>query len=277
MNQSSNQATRVEMSRFTWMNCSIPVTEFGAGPPLLYLHGAGGTAPLMNGGEPAAFLTELGKSFRVIMPEHPGFGDDDRPAWLLSIHDLAYFYLDFLAQRHLAGVHLVGSSLGGWLALEMAVRSTARLATLTISGAAGLRLPGVSRGDIFLWTREQFIRNSIANPAIQDRMAAALSAELPPDAQARVLRAWETTALLGWNPRMHDPQLKYWLHRINVPAHVIWAEQDRVVPKQYGEAFARLIPGARLSLMPGCGHLNHIDQPEAFAAAVTGYIQGVAA
>jgi len=273
----SSKKDSVERSMFSWMDYGIEVTEFGRGPPLLYLHGAGGTGPLMDGEKPAAFLERLASRFRVIMPEHPGFGDAERPVWLRSIHDMAYFYLDFLGQRNLTNVHIAGSSLGGWIALEMAVRSTARLASLSISGAAGIRLEGVPRADIFLWSREDFIRNCIVDAAKRDRVLAALSADITPEQQARVLRAWETTALLGWNPRMHDPQLKYWLHRIDVPTHVVWADQDQVAPLAYGEAFARMIPGAKLTVVADAGHLTHIDQPTRFADAVMNFAEGVAA
>ena len=79
----------------------------------------------------------------MIVPEHPGFDDSDTPDWLDTIHDLAYFYLDFLAQLDLDRVHLAGVSLGGWIAAEMAVRDTSRLASLTLVGAAGIHVPGV--------------------------------------------------------------------------------------------------------------------------------------
>jgi len=271
----SSRTSPAERSKFAWMDYSIEVTEFGSGPPLLYLHGAGGTGPLMDGETPAAFLERLASRFRVLMPEHPGFGDAERPGWLRSIHDMAYFYLDLLEQRDLTNVHLVGSSLGGWIALELAVRSTARLASVSISGAPGIRLEGVPRADIFLWSREDFIRNCIIDAAKREKVLAALSANITAEQQARVLRAWETTALLGWAPRMHDPQLKYWLHRIDVPTHVVWADQDRVAPLAYGEAFARMIPGAKLTVLQDAGHLAHIDQPTRFADAVIEFAEGV--
>lgn len=267
----------LERSKFTWMDCSSEVVEFGEGPALLYLHGAGGAGPLFDGEKPAAFLEQLATRFRVILPEHPGFGDIDRPEWLRSIHDLAYYYLDFIEQRGLRDVHLVGSSLGGWIALEMAVRNTSALASLCISGAAGIRLEGVQRADIFLWSREEFIQNCIVNDAKREQMLSALAENISPERQARVLRAWETTALLGWNPRMHDPQLKYWLHRINVPTLVVWADQDRVTPLAYGEAFARMIPVAKLTVLAEAGHLTHIDQPIRFADAVATFAQELAA
>src|SRR5437660_2290837 len=93
----------------------------GGGQPLVFLHGAGGHTGWM------AFLEELSGRFEVFAPEHPGFGQSDDPTWLDEIPDLAYFHLDLLQALGLDRVHLMGTSLGGWVAAEMAVRSTARL------------------------------------------------------------------------------------------------------------------------------------------------------
>ena len=120
--------------------CRIGLMRAGSGEPVLYLHGASGASWL-------PFLQKLTKSFDVIAPEHPGFGESDSPAWLDNIHDLAYFYLDALEALQLSGVHLVGNSLGGWIAAEIAVRSTQRLASLTLAGSAGLYVPGVTQVD----------------------------------------------------------------------------------------------------------------------------------
>src|SRR5215510_2005939 len=97
-------------------DCSIRLMRGGAGQPLMILHGASGAGAWLP------FMRSLADKFDVIVPEHPGFGASDTPDWLDNIHDLAYFYLDFLAMLDLTGVHLVGLSLGGWIAAELAVR-----------------------------------------------------------------------------------------------------------------------------------------------------------
>src|SRR5690349_9490268 len=102
----------------TIRGCSISLMRRGSGAPALYLHGAGGVA----GWSP--FFEELSRSFELYVPDHPGFGRSDTPPWLDNVHDLAYFYLQFLRDLDLDRVHLIGSSIGGWVALEMAVRDT---------------------------------------------------------------------------------------------------------------------------------------------------------
>src|SRR5438067_388757 len=107
-------------STITIDGCRIRLMRGGTGSPLLVLHGAGG------GGAWLPFMDQLAQNFDVLVPEHPGFGDSDTPEWLDNIPDLANFYLDFLRELNLNSVHLVGLSLGGWIAAELAVRNTSR-------------------------------------------------------------------------------------------------------------------------------------------------------
>ena len=123
-------------------------------PPLVFLHGAGGHTGWM------AFLDELARDFAVYAPEHPGFGRSDDPPWLDEIGDLAYFYLDFLETLGLDRVHLVGTSFGGWIAAELAVRNQARLASLTLVGAVGITAGGKPIDDIFRLSIEENLRQA---------------------------------------------------------------------------------------------------------------------
>src|SRR5947207_12381553 len=133
-------------------DCRIRLMRGGSGAPLVFLHGGGGIGIWLPS------MVRLAKKFDVIAPEHPGFGESDTPAWLDSVGDLANFYLDFLDRLDLRGVHLVGSSLGGWIAAELAVRNATRLASLTLIGAAGIHVDGVAPLAPFLTSEEQRIR-----------------------------------------------------------------------------------------------------------------------
>ena len=112
----------------------VSVMRAGQGEPLLFLHGAGGRtwSPLHD---------RLAERFEVIAPEHPGFGRCELPEWMASMADLALYYLDFLEALDLRGVHLAGHSLGGWLAGEIAIRNTSRLASVSLLAPAGIAAP----------------------------------------------------------------------------------------------------------------------------------------
>jgi pimeloyl-ACP methyl ester carboxylesterase len=231
-------------------------------PPVVFLHGAGGHTGWMP------FLDELSGRFAVFAPEHPGFGESDDPPWLDEIADLAYFHLDLLRMLGLDRVHLVGTSLGGWVAAEMAVRSTARLASLTLVGAVGITAGGEAIPDIFRMPDEENLRRYYADP----QQAARRLGDLARADFRVVAKNRATVTRLAYRPRFYNPGLAKWLHRIDVPTLLLWGAQDGLVPPAFGEAYRALIPGARLVVLPGAGHAPFVEQKDAFLAALTGFI-----
>src|SRR5882724_1063859 len=147
-----------QVETLTVAGATIRVFRGGSGQPLVFLHGAGGHTGWM------AFLEELSRRFEVFAPEHPGFGQSDDPSWLDDIADLAYFHLDLLKALGLDRVHLMGTSLGGWIAAELAVRNTARLASLTLVGAVGITAGGEPIDDIFRMPVDENLRRFYADP-----------------------------------------------------------------------------------------------------------------
>jgi pimeloyl-ACP methyl ester carboxylesterase len=239
----------------------------GSGPPLVFLHGAGGHP----GWRP--FLETLSRQFAVFAPEHPGFGASDDPPWLDEIADLAYFQLDLLAALGLDRVHLMGTSLGGWVAAEMAVRTTARLASLCLVGAVGITAGGEPIPDIFRMPVEENLRRYFADP----EMAARRLADLGKADQAVVARNRATVVRLAYRPRFHNPGLAKWLHRIDVPTLLLWGGRDGLVPPAFGEAYRALIPGSRLVVLPAAGHAPFDEQHDAFVAAFRDFVRTASA
>src|SRR5688572_14145644 len=117
----------------------LELFEGGSGPPLLFLHGGGGLRPQ------APFLASLSQGFRVLAPAHPGFGQSNLPFWLDSIDDYAHVYLELLARLDLKGVVLVGHSIGGWTAAELATKSTERIARIILVAPVGIKVGPVDR------------------------------------------------------------------------------------------------------------------------------------
>jgi len=179
------------------------------------------------------------------------------------------FYLDFLDQLDLRGVHLVGSSLGGWIAADLVVRNSTRLASVTLIGAAGIHVDGIAQVDTFLTNEEQRIRDLFYD---QELVEAVIAGSQRPELEDAALKNRMTTAKLSWQPRNHDPHLRKWLHRIKVPTLLVWGEHDRVFPKDYAFAYQQLIPGAKVVVIPECGHLPHVEKGDAFAAELETFI-----
>jgi pimeloyl-ACP methyl ester carboxylesterase len=251
------------ISTMSIRDCRIQVMRGGSGSPMLFLHGGGGVGIWLP------CMARLAKKFDVIAPEHPGFGASDTPEWLDTIGDLANFYLDFLDQLDLRDVHIVGSSLGGWIAAELAVRNSTRLASLTLIGAAGIHVKDVEQVDTFLTNEEQRIRDLFYD---QDLAEAVIASSERPELEDAALKNRMITAKLSWQPRSHDPHLRKWLHRIKVPTLLVWGANDRLFPQEYAFAYQQLIPGSKAVILPECGHLPQVEKGEDFAAELEAFI-----
>ena len=244
--------------------CRVSLLRGGSGPPLLYLHGAGRWMP---------FREALAQKFDVLVPEHPGFGESETPSWLDNVGDLGYFYLDFLEALGLDRVHLIGNSLGGWIAAELAVRDQQRLCTLTLVSPAGIHVQGVPTGDIFLWSQPELIRNLYYDAKLAESLLSAPVSEKELDT---FLRNRLTVAKLAWQPRLYNPHLAKWLHRIRRPTLIVWGDSDKVIPPAYASAFRDLIPGARIEILPRCGHLPHVERASEFVSLATSFFEEAA-
>jgi pimeloyl-ACP methyl ester carboxylesterase len=250
-------------STFNAAGIDIEVAQAGQGRPLLFLHA--GPSPLWPD---HACLDALATRFRVIAPWHPGFGASELPTDFRDVCDIAYTYLDLIERLGLDDVVLAGASFGGWIAAEMAVRSTNRLGALVLAGAFGIKVSDRETRDIadfYAMPMTDWPALAYADPV---RWAPDYGA-LPQDELERIARARESMAYFGWKPFMHNPQLRRWLHRIDVPSLVLWGSEDRVAAPRYGRAYAQAIGGnAEFVLVEGAGHYPHIERAADVAALV---------
>lgn len=236
----------------------LEIVERGQGRPLLFLHAGEGLAP------ERAWLDKLAAKYRVIAPWHPGWAKSALPDWLSSVDDLAYLYLDLADRLGLEDAVLVGACFGGWIATEMAVRSSARFGKLVLVDPLGIKLGGRDERDIADMhglSRTDYLAQAWADPA----QAAVDYTALPETELAAIVRARNSFTLFGWKPYMHNPRLARWLHRIDRPTLLLWGEQDRIVTPAYGDGWRASIPGAKLQVIPGAGHFPHWEQPDDFA------------
>jgi pimeloyl-ACP methyl ester carboxylesterase len=246
---------------------SIKLHRAGSGPTVLFLHGAGGVPQWLP------FFDALAERFELLVPEHPGFGGSDDPPWIASMSDLAMFYLDLVEAAGLDGIHLIGNSLGGWLAAEILIRDRSRFRSLVQLAPAGIRVKGIPCGDNFIWGPEEALRNLYHDQSFADRILSLT----PNEAQLDVmLRNRFTVAKFGWQPRWFDPDLEKWLHRIKLPALVVWGDDDKIMPVQFAPLWRERLPDARLVTMPACGHLPHVEKAADTARLVIDFIEGVA-
>ena len=209
----------------------ITVDEQGAGRPILLLHGGGG--PPSMGPLPSA----LSERFEVIAPVHPGFGGTPRPDWYTGIDDIALSYLQLLEQRDLRDVMVVGSSVGGWIASEMAVREHQRITGTVLLNGVGISVEGIELADSFSLTPQELIAHAFHDPA-----AAPDPTQLPLEARNIQAANAATLAVYAREPYMHDPKLRRRLALVPNPVVAIWGESDQIAPEAYGRAYAASFP-----------------------------------
>ena len=234
---------------------SLELLTAGDGPPLLFLHGGDYFA------QQREFFDTLARHWRVLVPRHPGFGNSERPEGFRTVHDLAYLYLDLLERQDFGKTTLVGSSLGGWIALEMCVRCLQRIDRLVLIDSVGVKFGGREErdiADIYALPREELLRRSFFDPA----RAAPDYTSLSDEELSAIARDRQATALYGWRPYMHDPCLRQWLHRIRVPALVVWGENDGIATPDYGQKLCRSLPNARFEPIRQAGHYPQIERPD---------------
>lgn len=245
---------------------ALEIVDRGSGSATLILHGESG--PLGD----ASFVDLLAEQRRVIMPSHAGFGRSSLPPWLDSVDDLVHMYLELAEGLELSDVTLVGFSMGGWIAAELAVLRPSWLSRLVLVDAVGIRVGRRDErdlADIWASSADELLRLSFHDEEVG---RAFLGVEGKTEEQLNIMvRNEESAVIFGWEPYLHNPKLRHRLHRVNVPTLVVWGASDGIAPVEYGRAYAESIPGAQFQVIPAAGHYPHIEQPDQFAAALCGF------
>jgi len=244
----------------------LEIVEGGQGHPILWLHGEEGLDP----GAPVLRL--LAAHGHVLAPSHPGFGHSPDANTIDTVDDLAYLYLDLLVEKNLRDVLVIGCSLGGWIASEMAVRSGERLGGLVLVAPLGIKVGDREARDIpdiFALPPDEVVRLQYRDPS----RAAIDHSKLSDDQLTVIARNREATALYAWEPYFHNPKLRQRLHRVTVPTLLLWGADDRfVTATYYGAAYRSAIPGAQFEMIDRAGHFPHIEEPAAVVDRVRGFL-----
>ncbi|MFL4910365.1 alpha/beta fold hydrolase [Streptomyces sp. MMS24-I2-30] len=224
------------------------------GRPFLLLHGGGGPQTVT----PFAGLLAAQRPARVFTPVHPGFDGTVRPEWLTDVTTLAQVYAHLLDALGLEDVAVVGNSLGGWTAAELAALGSDRISSVTLVNAVGIPVPGHPIADTFSLTPIELSRLSFHDPAKFRFDPGTLT-----DAQRAVMAANRTALrVYAGLHAMADPTLSERLAKVTHPVQVVWGASDQVVDADYGHAYAQAIPDAEFRLMEGTGHLPQSETPE---------------
>ncbi|MFZ6873988.1 alpha/beta fold hydrolase [Undibacterium sp. Di27W] len=246
-------------------NLSIRFEQAGQGRPVLILHGGGGTPTV------AGIARHLADIAFTILPTHPGWHGTPRPDELHSVADLARAYLLLLDHLDLSDVTVIGSSIGGWIATEMALQDEGkRISNLVLVNAVGIKVEGEEIADPFVLGPRGLAEHAFHEP---DKFFID-PASLPAELQAMQRANMATMRVIAGAPFMHDPQLRARLKQITIPVLVVWGTSDRVVTTAYGQAYASAFAHSRFAPVPLAGHLPHLEQPATTFAIIDGFMQG---
>lgn len=239
---------------------SFSVARAGQGTRVLFL---GGAEPMRRSVD---WIEALAKSFEVIVPIHPGFGGSPFVPHIRRPADLALLYLSLLDS--VGSSVVIGSSFGGWIAADMAIRSCQNISQLILMDSVGFKFADTTDNevmDLYASPPADIKAALYSDPALRSVDMSGASDEL----LTHVVEDRTAEAYYGWSPYMHTPGLHRWLHRIARPTLVLWGEDDRIVPPSYGEKIAARIPNAKFGRVPQAAHYPHIENP----ASVLKYIQ----
>ncbi|GHD37883.1 alpha/beta hydrolase [Streptomyces mirabilis] len=249
---------------------SVTVEEYGEnteGTGVLILHGGAGPRTV------AGISSALSEHVYVVTPTHPGFDGTPRPERFDTVADLAVAYLDLLDTLDLKGVMVVGNSIGGWIAAEMALRDNhGRIGALTLLNAVGIHAHMKENRvvDPRALAPAEVSQLSFANARFRPDFASFSDAQ-----RAAAVANQKTLAVYGGEGFTYDPKLRGRLHRVTVPVLVVWGEEDGIAPLKYGRGYADSFPNGHFAPIPDAGHFPQIEQMGRTLGAIGDFVSTI--
>lgn len=226
----------------------------GEGPPIVWLHGLWG--------EPGWELhhQRLAERYTVYAPALPGYHGSSFPPWMVDAEDAAMLVIDFLDTLKLERPLVIGHSLGGWIAAEVAVFRPLHLAGLALIAPLGIALDWTQAPNVFYYDPAALAGLFFADPALE---AARRYVPPPSEWDERFLHNREASMRLAFQPYLHSRRLKERLRFVAAPALIIWGDQDKILGAEHAREWQARLPHARIALIGAAGHFPHVERPEA--------------
>jgi pimeloyl-ACP methyl ester carboxylesterase len=240
----------------------------GRGAPLLVIHGELGVPGWLEA------FGQLAEHYGVIVPSLPGYGQSVRPDWIMGVHDLAAWVTWFARDVGLhAPVNVIGSSLGGWIAAEIATVAPQFFKKLVLVGAMGIKPEEGQIFDYFLEGGLTGLRRAFYRPEQSAEFRRHWGEEWSAETADLVEQHREMTCRVAWKPYMHSLSLRHLLPGVRTPTLLVWGREDMITPVNCGEIYRHAIPGAQLAVIENCGHLPEMEQPAEFASLVHDFLR----
>lgn len=245
----------------------VQLRKGGQGDRLLVLHSELGVPGWLEA------YAELAKRFTVYVPSLPGFGQSARPSWIVTVRDLAAWVTWFVRDMKLRQpINVVGFSMGGWVAAEIAIMNPQIFKKMVLVGAAGLKPEEGEIWDYFLSSGKDAFQQSFHNPAGSPEYVKYYGRDWTPEEEEQVEINREMAARLLWKPYMRSHTLPALLRGIATPTRLVWGREDKIIPLNACHLYQRAIKGAEATVLDGCGHMPEMEKPEEFANIVVDFL-----
>ncbi len=252
----------------TKRGCKVRVLEAGGGTPLVYLHGAGGLFP------ENPFLDALAKKYHVFAPEMPGYGDSSGDDLLEDMLDFALHGWDVVSELGVERPHLVGHSMGGMIAAEMAAVAPNDLDKLVLIAPAGLWIPEQPIPDLYAMLPHEYPKYLFHDPEAGLKLLTGGLDFSNLEVLAEFYIANSRRMAMAGKILFPIPnrRLAKRLYRVGAETLLVWGTSDALIGDAYAERWKEAIAGSRLVRIQEAGHMVPYEQPEVFVSAVAGFL-----
>jgi pimeloyl-ACP methyl ester carboxylesterase len=248
---------------------TVELRRGGSGTPVLVIHGELGVPGWLES------FAQLAEHHDVIVPSLPGYGRSTRPDWIMGVHDLAAWVTWFARDIDLrTPVNVIGCSLGGWVAAEIATVAPQFFNKMVLVGAMGIKPEQGEIFDYFLESGLTGLRRAFHRPEQSSAFMRYWGNEWTPEETDLVEQHREMTCRIAWKPYMHSLTLRHLLPGVSTPTLLLWGGEDAITPINSGEIYQRAIPRSRLVVIENCGHMPEMEKPTEFARLVENFLAG---
>jgi len=243
------------------------IVRGGAGRPLLVLHEELGWPGWLK------WNSALARNHTLMIPQHPGYSRTPRAEWISNIRDLAGFYARYVVEQNLAPLDVIGFSLGGWIAAEMAAGNPAQFRKMVLVAPMGIRPTEGELLDFFQMMAPKHLEATVLDPEKTPEFGDLYGGQGPVE-----FEKWEEaraqTARLAWTPFMHNPSLPHLLAVApKLPSLLVWGRQDGVVPLAAGELYQSALKASKLIVLEQCGHRPEVENSSEFIREVENFLE----
>ena len=248
---------------------TVELRRGGSGTPVLVIHGELGVPGWLES------FAQLAEHHDVIVPSLPGYGRSTRPDWIMGVHDLAAWVTWFARDIDLrTPVNVIGCSLGGWVAAEIATVAPQFFNKMVLVGAMGIKPEQGEIFDYFLESGLTGLRRAFHRPEQSSAFIRYWGNEWTPEETDLVEQHREMTCRIAWKPYMHSLTLRHLLPGVSTPTLLLWGGEDAITPINSGEIYQRAIPRSRLVVIENCGHMPEMEKPTEFAGLIENFLAG---